>query len=98
MAISVAPTDLPEQRAPGAWSLSALLTIGFLGLTAGIQMSDRGMQAILLSAIQATFTVGDATIGALQGPAGVLVGGSPFSPCFRAEYQPQHRLWTWPRN
>ena len=51
-----------------------LFTIAFLGVTAGAQMSDRGLQSILLSAIQATFQVGDATIGALQGLAGILVG------------------------
>jgi MFS family permease len=46
-------------------------------------MSDRGLQAILLSAIQASFHVGDATIGALQGLAGVLVGSAIAVPLAR---------------
>ncbi|WP_231639209.1 MFS transporter [Sphingomonas profundi] len=68
---------------PAVWSLRALLTIGFLGVTAGIQMSDRGLQAILLSAIQHSFAVSDATIGALQGLAGVLVGSAVAVPLAR---------------
>ncbi len=46
----------------------------FLGITAGTQMSDMGVQALSLSAIQASFGVSDAALGALQGLAGVLVG------------------------
>lgn len=65
------------------WSLSHVLTIGFLGITAGIQMSDRGLQAILLQAIQKSFAVSDATIGALQGLAGVLVGSAIAVPLAR---------------
>lgn len=75
MVIMTSP-DRPECNMPIRWSAPALLTIGFLGLTAGVQMSDRGLQAILLSAIQGTFHVSDATIGALQGLAGVLVGSA----------------------
>lgn len=76
MAISMAPPQPSEHAAPLSWSIPALFTIGFLGLTAGIQMSDRGLQAILLSAIQGSFHVSDTTIGALQGLAGVLVGSA----------------------
>ena len=46
-------------------------------------MSDRGLQAIVLGAIQTTFGVGDATIGALQGLAGVLVGSAIAVPLAR---------------
>jgi MFS family permease len=59
------------------------LTVGFLGVTAGFQMSDRGLQSILLSAIQSAFDVGDATIGALQGLAGILVGSAVAVPLAR---------------
>lgn len=46
-------------------------------------MSDRGLQAILLSAIQRSFAVGDTTIGALQGLAGVLVASAVAVPIAR---------------
>ncbi|MFT4053599.1 MAG: MFS transporter [Novosphingobium sp.] len=65
------------------WTLGGLFTVAFLGVTAGVQMSDRGLQSILLSAIQDTFDVGDATIGALQGLAGVLVGSAVAMPLAR---------------
>jgi predicted MFS family arabinose efflux permease len=68
---------------PLAWSRRGLFTVSFLGVTAGIQMSDRGVQAILLSAIQDSFSVGDATIGALQGLAGVLMGSAVAVPVAR---------------
>lgn len=71
------------QPAPEAWSARALFTVVFLGVTAGVQMSDRGLQAILLSAIQHDFAVSDATIGALQGLAGVLVGSAIAVPVAR---------------
>lgn len=60
--------------APASWSPRALFTVAFLGITAGTQMSDMGIQALSLSAIQRTFDVSDAALGALQGLAGVLVG------------------------
>src|SRR5262245_58342470 len=66
-----------------SWSLAALFTVGFLGVTAGVQMSDRGLQAILLSAVQTSFPVGDATTGALQGLAGVLVASAIAVPIAR---------------
>ena len=59
---------------PLAWTPRALFTVAFLGITAGVQMSDLGVQALSLSAIQKTFGVSDAALGALQGLAGVLVG------------------------
>lgn len=46
-------------------------------------MSDRGLQSVLLAAIQKSFQVGDATIGALQGLAGVLVASAVAVPIAR---------------
>ncbi|WP_200844710.1 MULTISPECIES: MFS transporter [unclassified Novosphingobium] len=66
-----------------AWTIPALFTVAFLGVTAGVQMSDRGLQSILLSPIQSSFDVGDATIGALQGLAGVLVASAIAVPIAR---------------
>jgi len=63
--------------------LAGLATVGFLGLAAGTQMSDRGIQAILLPAIKASFAVGDGTIGALQGMAGILVASALAVPLAR---------------
>lgn len=60
--------------APEGWTARALFTIACLGVTAGVQMSDLGLQSLSLSAIQRSFGVGDAALGALQGLAGVLVG------------------------
>ncbi|UXC17845.1 MULTISPECIES: MFS transporter [Comamonas] len=68
---------------PAQWSVRALLTVVFLGLTAGVQMSDYGLQAISLSAIQKSFAISDAAIGALQGLAGVLVGSALAIPLAR---------------
>ncbi|MEB2401583.1 MAG: MFS transporter [Alcaligenaceae bacterium] len=65
------------------WTLQGLFTVAFLGITAGVQMSDMGLQAISLSAIQKTFGVSDATLGALQGLAGVLVGSALAVPLAR---------------
>src|SRR5690606_11151975 len=59
-------------RAPDRWTAQGLVTVAFLGITAGVQMSDMGLQAISLSAIQKSFGVGDAALGALQGLPGVL--------------------------
>jgi MFS family permease len=57
--------------------------VAFLGVTAGVQMADMGLQAISLSAIQRTFGVSDAMLGALQGLAGVLVGSALAVPLAR---------------
>lgn len=54
-------------------SPAALLTILYLGLAAGVQMTDRGLLAMLSPAIQASFGVNDAALGALHGVAGILV-------------------------
>src|SRR5690606_18601034 len=69
--------------APQHPRVAAVLTVVFLGVTAGVQMSAMGLQAISLSAIQQTFGVGDAAAGALQGLAGVFVGSALAVPLAR---------------
>lgn len=77
-------SSIAEQaQGPVQWSLQSLLTVVFLGLAAGVQMSDYGLQAISLSAIQKTFAISDAAVGALQGLAGVLVGSALAIPLAR---------------
>jgi MFS family permease len=70
-------------QAPAAWTPRALFTLVCLGVTAGTQMSDMGVQALSLSAIQRSFDVSDAMLGALQGMAGVLVGSAVAIPLAR---------------
>lgn len=69
--------------APLNWTPKALFTVAYLGITAGVQMSDQGLQSLSLSSIQRTFQVSDATLGALQGLAGVLVGSAIAIPLAR---------------
>jgi len=52
---------------------SGFAAVVFLGVTAGVQMSDRGLQAILSPAIREAFRIGDAEIGLVFGVAGILV-------------------------
>ncbi len=73
----------PADAAPAVWQPRALFTVAFLGVTAGLQMSDMGLQAISLSAIQKTFGVSDAMLGALQGLAGLLVASALAVPLAR---------------
>jgi len=81
---------------PANWSLRGLFTVAFLGITAGVQMSDMGLQAISLSAIQKTFGVSDAALGALQGLAGVLVGSALAVPLARfADRFSRKRVLLW---
>lgn len=58
-------------------------TVAFLGITAGVQMSDRGLQSILSPAIQRSFEVSDAVICALHGIAGILVASALAVPLAR---------------
>lgn len=60
-----------------------LATVAFLGITAGVQMSDRGLQSILSPMIRDTFGVGDAVIGALHGIAGILIASALAMPLAR---------------
>ena len=59
---------------PETWTLRALFTIVVLGLCAGVQLSDQGIQSLSLSSIQKSFGVSDAALGAVQGLAGFFVG------------------------
>lgn len=67
----------------GMTTRAGLGTVAFLGVTAGVQMSDRGLQSILSPAIQASFGVSDAVIGALHGIAGILVASALAVPLAR---------------
>ena len=78
------------------WTARGAFTVAFLGVTAGVQMSDMGLQAISLSAIQQTFDVSDTTLGSLQGLAGVLVGSALAIPLARfADRFSRKRLLLW---
>lgn len=77
------PSSEAYRHAPVKWTPQGLFTVAFLGIIAGVQMSDMGLQAISLSAIQRTFDIGDAALGALQGLAGVLVGSALAIPLAR---------------
>lgn len=70
-------------RSRVAWPWAGLATVVFLGVTAGVQMSDRGLQSILSPAIRQTFGVGDAVIGALHGIAGILIASALAVPLAR---------------
>lgn len=59
------------------------MTVVFLGLTAGLQMSDRGLYAVLAHEIELAFGIGDALLGALQGIAGILVASALAVPLAR---------------
>ncbi|MEM8972915.1 MAG: MFS transporter [Pseudomonadota bacterium] len=59
---------------PDRWTPRAVYTVIILGLSAGVQLSDQGIQGLSLSAIQNSFGVSDAALGAVQGLAGFLVG------------------------
>ncbi len=77
------PSEIHSQQPPVTWSARALFTVAFLGVTAGVQLSDLGVQSISLSAIQRSFGISDTTLGALQGLAGVLVGSALAIPLSR---------------
>lgn len=72
-----AALSVTTSQAPG------FLAVAFLGVTAGVQMSDRGLQSILSPAIRATFGVGDAAMGLLFGVAGILVASALAVPLAR---------------
>lgn len=57
-------------------SVGGIATVAFLGIAAGVQMSDRGVHALLSGQIKANFGVGDAVIGMLHGVAGILVASA----------------------
>ncbi|WCT73131.1 MFS transporter [Sphingomonas naphthae] len=75
MRIDHTAADRPVAAA-GRATIGGAATVLFLGLTAGVQMSDRGVHAIISPAVRATFQVGDAVMGALHGLAGILVASA----------------------
>jgi MFS family permease len=80
----VAIADTPQLTGRDRPTTDAgLWTVVFLGVTAGVQMSDRGLQSILSPAIKASFGVSDAVIGALHGIAGILVASALAVPLAR---------------
>ncbi|MBB6559080.1 MFS family permease [Acidovorax soli] len=96
------PTTLDHPRTDAAapagtggpipWA--GILSVLFLGVAAGTQMSDRGLQAVLSPAIQQAFGVGDAVIGALHGIAGILIASALAVPLARLadRYSRKHML------
>lgn len=71
------------RAAASAPAFAGIATVVFLGVTAGVQMSDRGLQSILSPAIKETFGVADAVLGALHGVAGILVASALAVPLAR---------------
>lgn len=92
----VTATTRGQGTATHGWSARGLYSVAFRGVAAGTQMSDRGLQSVLLAPIQHSFAVGDATIGALQGLAGVLVGSAVAVPLARvADRVSRRRVLLW---
>lgn len=80
--VAIADTgQLSDSR--GTTTPAGVWAVAFLGITAGTQMSDRGLQSILSPAIQQSFGVSDAVIGALHGIAGILVASALAVPLAR---------------
>ncbi|MCD9096129.1 MFS transporter [Luteimonas fraxinea] len=74
---------MTDPRSATRTSRAGVATVLFLGLAAGVQMSDRGLQSILSPAIRQTFGVGDAVMGALHGIAGILIASALAIPLAR---------------
>ncbi|MGB6242735.1 MAG: MFS transporter [Castellaniella sp.] len=73
-----------------------MFTVAFLGIAAGLQMADMGVQAVSLSAIQNSFGVSDAALGALQGLAGILIASALAIPLSRfADRYSRKRVLLW---
>ena len=82
--MALSPETAPHRPTePAAWASRGVFTVAFLGIAAGLQLGDMGLQAVSLSAIQRSFGVGDAALGALQGLAGVLIGSALAIPLAR---------------
>lgn len=73
MSTLTSPTSTASSVASQAHGWAGMACVALLGVTAGVQMSDRGLQSILSPAIRQTFGVGDAVMGALHGSAGFLI-------------------------
>ncbi|CAM3770913.1 MFS transporter [Castellaniella denitrificans] len=83
--MTLTPDPSRDAACPGqsAWTVQGIFTVAFLGIAAGLQMADVGLQAVSLSAIQKSFGVGDAALGALQGLAGILIASALAIPLAR---------------
>ncbi len=83
--MTLSPDPSRDASCPGqsAWTVQGIFTVVFLGIAAGLQMADVGLQAVSLSAIQKSFGVGDAALGALQGLAGILIASALAIPLAR---------------
>ncbi len=96
MALNPAAPGNDACPAPSSWTGRGLFTVAFLGIAAGLQLGDMGLQAVSLSAIQRSFGVGDAALGALQGLAGVLIGSALAIPLARfADRYSRKRVLLW---
>jgi MFS family permease len=73
LAEATPPPDDASAAGPGDARFAGFATVAFLGVTAGVQMSDRGLQSVLSPEIRATFGVGDAAMGWVFGVAGILI-------------------------
>jgi MFS family permease len=83
MSHSASTASLVSRAAAASRPWAGTACVAFLGLTAGVQMSDRGLQSILSPAIRQTFGVGDAVMGALHGIAGILIASALAVPLAR---------------
>lgn len=77
------PSHDTASRTQGRLPWAGMATVAFLGIAAGVQMSDRGLQSILSPAIRQSFGVGDAVMGALHGVAGILIASALAVPLAR---------------
>lgn len=73
----------PRPATSASWTAQGIFTVVFLGIAAGLQMADVGLQAVSLAAIQASFGVSDTALGALQGLAGILIASALAIPLAR---------------
>lgn len=87
---------LPCPAQSAGWTPRGMFTVAFLGIAAGLQMADMGLQAVSLAAIQTSFGVSDATLGALQGLAGILIASALAIPLSRfADRYSRKRVLLW---
>lgn len=88
-----APRPAVDALPARAFPASGFAAVAFLGVVAGVQMSDRGLNAMLSPAIRETFQVGDAVIGSLHGIAGILVASALAVPLARlADRHPRRNI------
>lgn len=83
MAIVDSGKIVTEEQGGSATTAAGVAAVLFLGVTAGIQMSDRGLHSILSQSIKQAFGVSDGVIGALHGIAGILIASALAVPLAR---------------